>query len=151
MAIRDIVVDGEPLLRKVSREVDKFDSRLAKLLDDMRETMAEEEGVGLAAPQVGILRRVVICELGEEDNKEIIEMVNPKIIKSSGSQVGPEGCLSVPEKRCNVMRPYELTMKYFDRNGKECIRDFSGFDAVVCCHETDHLQGILFYDKEVKE
>lgn len=150
MALRDIVKDGEPLLRKTCRPVEAFDEKLAKLLDDMLETMRAADGVGIAAPQVGILRRAVICEMGADENTEIVELINPIILKKSGKQIGTEGCLSVPGKRCDVERPKVVTVKYFDRNGNEIVRTFKGFDAVVCSHETDHLDGILFYDKEVK-
>lgn len=150
MALRDIVTDGVPLLRKKSRIVESFDEKLAKLLSDMLETMKANDGVGLAAPQVGILRQVAICEVGEGENFEIIELVNPKIIKKSGRQVGTEGCLSVPQKRCEVFRPNNITVSYYDRHGLPITRNFSGSDAVVCSHEIDHLHGILFYDKRVK-
>ena len=153
MAIRDIVKDGEPLLRKKSRPVDKFDGKLHALLDDMLETMRAADGVGIAAPQVGILRQAVICELETENEEEteILEMINPVILKSSGKQVGQEGCLSVPGKRCPVLRPKSVTVRYQDRFGNEITRVLEGFNSVVASHEIDHLSGILFYDKAVKE
>jgi len=152
MAIRDIVKDGEPLLRKKSRPVEKFDGKLASLLDDMLETMRLADGVGIAAPQVGILRQAVICELEVEDSEEgeILEMINPVILKKKGKQVGQEGCLSVPGKRCDVMRPEMIVVSFQDRKGEKHTRTFEGFNAVVASHEIDHLSGILFYDKEVK-
>ena len=152
MAIRDIVKDGEPLLRKKSRPVEKFDERLHSLLDDMLETMRSAEGVGIAAPQVGILRQAVICELEVEDSEEgeILEMINPVVKKKKGKQVGPEGCLSVPGKRCDVQRPQTVEVDFQDRFGEKKTRVFEGFNAVVASHEIDHLSGILFYDKEVK-
>ncbi|MBP5405224.1 MAG: peptide deformylase [Clostridia bacterium] len=152
MAIRDIVKDGEPLLRKKSRPVDKFDGKLHALLDDMLETMRMADGVGIAAPQVGILRQAVICELAapEGEEGEILEMINPVILKKSGKQIGTEGCLSVPGKRCEVLRPARITVRFQDRNGEEITRDFEDFNAVVASHEIDHLSGVLFYDKEVK-
>ena len=153
MAIRDIVKDGDPLLRKKSHPVEKFDGRLHALLDDMLETMRSADGVGIAAPQVGILRRAVICELevpGKEEG-EILEMINPVITEKSGEQVGAEGCLSVPGKRCDVLRPMRISVTFSDRFGKEHRRVFEGFNAVVASHEIDHLYGILFYDKAVKE
>ena len=152
MAIRDIVKDGEPLLRKKSRPVDKFDGKLHALLDDMLETMRMADGVGIAAPQVGILRQAVICELEapEGEEAEILEMINPVILKKSGKQIGTEGCLSVPGKRCEVLRPSKITVRFQDREGKEITREFEDFNAVVASHEIDHLSGILFYDKEVK-
>jgi len=152
MAIRDIVKDGEPLLRKNSRPVDKFDGKLHALLDDMLETMRVADGIGIAAPQVGILRQAVICEMegAKENENEIVEMINPVIVKKSGNQVGPEGCLSVPGKRCDVSRPQKIIVRYQDRFGKEITREFEDFNAVVASHEIDHLSGILFYDKAVK-
>ena len=152
MAIRDIVKDGEPLLRKRSRPVEVFDAKLHILLDDMLETMIAANGVGIAAPQVGILRQAVICELeveGQEEG-EIFEMINPVIIAKKGKQIGPEGCLSVPNKRCDVLRPETVTVVYQDRFGVKKERVLSGFNAVVASHEIDHVSGILFYDKEVK-
>ena len=152
MAIRDIVKDGEPLLRKKSRPVENFDAKLHALLDDMLETMIAANGVGIAAPQVGILRQAVICELEIEGSEEgeIFEMVNPVITAKKGRQIGPEGCLSVPGKNCAVLRPETVTVRYRDRYGVEKERVLSGFNAVVASHEIDHLSGILFYDREVK-
>ena len=152
MAIRDIVKDGEPLLRKKSRPVDKFDAKLHALLDDMLETMIAANGVGIAAPQVGILRQAVICELEVEGSEEgeIFEMINPVVIAKKGKQIGPEGCLSVPGRSCDVERPQTVTVSYQDRNGERKERTLSDFNAVVASHEIDHLSGILFYDKEVK-
>ena len=152
MAIRDIVKDGEPLLRKKSRPVENFDAKLFALLDDMLETMRAADGVGIAAPQVGILRQAVICELETDDpeKSEILEMINPVILKKSGKQVGPEGCLSVPGKRCDVARPKSVKVRFFNRNGEKIERVFTDFNAVVTSHEIDHLSGVLFYDKEVK-
>lgn len=145
MALRDIVMDTEPMLRKKSRTVDKFDAKLHKLLDDMLETMEHNDGAGLAAPQVGILRRAAIIRT-EED--EIIEFVNPVIIESKGRQVCSEGCLSVSNRRANVVRPKHIKLKALDRYGKEFMKEYSDFDADVSCHEIDHLNGILFYDRE---
>ena len=152
MAIRDIVKDGEPLLRKHSRPVDKFDGKLVALLDDMLETMRQADGVGIAAPQVGILRQAVICELETpvEGESEILEMINPEILEKSGEQIGTEGCLSVPGKHCEVLRPQKITVRFQDRTGAEQTRVFENFNAIVASHEIDHLSGILFYDKEVK-
>lgn len=152
MAIRDIVKDGDPLLRKTSREVEKFDGKLHALLDDMLETMRLADGVGIAAPQVGILRQAVICELEREDSDEgeILEMINPVITKKKGEQVGTEGCLSVPGKRCEVLRPAKISVDFQDRFGAKHSRVFEGFNAVVASHEIDHLSGVLFYDKQVK-
>ena len=147
MAIRKIVKDTDPQLRRKSRPVDMYDAKLHKLLDDMRETMIKADGCGLAAPQVGILRQICIVET--EDF--FIEMMNPKITKASGSQVGPEGCLSVDNRNCLVERPKYITVDYFDRDGKHHVKDIEGFPAKACCHEIDHLHGILFYDREYRK
>lgn len=148
MAIRDIVKDGDPLLRKKCRPVTDFDAKLGRILDDMLETMKKAEGVGLAAPQIGFLRRFAICEI---DGGEILEIVNPVIIEQSGSAIGAEGCLSCPKKYEDVLRPKHIKLKYQDRTGVEHIRELDDFNARVVCHETDHLDGILFYDKAVKK
>lgn len=144
MALRDIVLDSDPMLRFKSRPVEKFDQKLSKLLDDMYQTMVHNNGCGLAAPQVGILRRIAVVEA---DNV-FIEMINPKIIRSEGEQIGQEACLSVKDKSCFVNRPYVIEIEYFDRLGKKQTKKVEGFAARACCHEIDHLDGILFYDKE---
>ncbi len=144
MALRDIVVDGNAVLRKRCREVEVFDDKLAKLLDDMKDTLKKADGVGLAAPQVGILKRVVIVWF--EDF--YLEMVNPVIVSSSGEQIGPEGCLSVPGKSCDVLRPDKVTCKYQTRKGTKKEITVEHFIARIFCHEIDHLDGILYYDKE---
>lgn len=146
MAIRDIVKDGDPILRKVCRPVEVFDEKLGKLLDDMRETMRKAEGVGLAGPQVGILRRVVVIEVGDF----YVELINPVILERSGEQLGVEGCLSVDGKNCYVERPNYVKVKYFDRNGEQKILECEELPARAVFHETDHLDGILFYDREYK-
>lgn len=149
MAIRNIFKEGEPILRKKAREVEVFDARLHQLLDDMKETLHVAEGVGLAAPQVGISKRVVIIEPTEGD---ITEMINPVITKAKGSQIGLEGCLSVDSsKNGKVNRPMSLTVEYFDRNGEKQVMRATDWTARVICHETDHLDGILFIDKKEKE
>ncbi|MGN0771057.1 MAG: peptide deformylase [Christensenellales bacterium] len=147
MALRDIVKDGQPSLRKKSREVTDFDQKLGKLLDDMRETMHKADGVGLAGPQVGINRRLAVVEVDDF----YVELVNPVIVKTEGRQIGPEGCLSVPGRNCNVARPYKVTVEYQDRHGKHMSLQAEELVARACCHEIDHLDGILFYDKEYKE
>lgn len=144
MAIRNIVKLGEPLLREHCREVTVFDERLGVLIDDMVETMFAAKGVGLAAPQVGILKRVcVVCVDGEK----VYELVNPVIVKSAGEQVGPEGCLSVPGRQGYVRRPKRLTVEAQDRFGKKVKFVVDKFTAVAFCHEMDHLDGVLFIDK----
>lgn len=144
MALRNIVLDTDPQLRKKSREVVEFDAKLGKLLDDMRETMIKADGCGLAAPQIGILRRICVVETGDF----FLEMINPKIIKASGSQISAEGCLSVKNRSCLVERPKCITVDYYDRHGKHHVKEVENFPAKACCHEIDHLDGILFYDKE---
>lgn len=146
MAIRRIVKVGDKLLREKSREVTVFDDRLATLIDDMFETMFKENGVGLAAPQVGLLKRVcVVCT----DGNRLYELVNPVVISSQGSQTFNEGCLSVPGRNGTVCRPASVIVEAFDRFGKKHIYKVSGFEAVAFCHEIDHLNGILFIDKVI--
>ena len=147
MALRDIVKDGNPVLRKKSREVEVFDEKLGKLLDDMHETMIAADGCGLAAPQVGLLKRVAVVEV----DGDYFEFVNPVIISQSGSQQGPEGCLSVPGRSEEVSRPYKITVIFQDRKGNKLKGTFEDFLARACCHEFDHLDGILYYDKAVKK
>lgn len=142
MALRDIVKDPNPTLRKKCRPVDVFDEKLGKLLDDMRETMIHADGVGLAAPQIGILRRIAVVQVDDF----YIEFVNPEIVKTSGKQVGPEACLSVPGKSCDVKRPYKVTVEYQDRHGKYMSVTAEEFIARAFCHEIDHLDGVLYYD-----
>ena len=148
MAIRNIVTIGDPVLREKSREVTLFDSKLGTLIDDMTETMFDAAGVGLAAPQVGILRRVCVIST---DGDKVYELVNPRIIKSSGEQTGPEGCLSIPGRQGIVTRPNKLTVEAFDRFGKKVKYNVEGFTAVAFCHEMDHLDGVLYIDKTEKE
>ena len=144
MALRQIVKENDPQIRKHSREVTNFDEKLAILLDDMRETMIKNDGVGLAGVQVGILRRVAVVETSDEFFREL---VNPVILKESGSQEGIEGCLSVDNYNCYVIRPEKITLEYFDRHGKKHKETVEGFNARACCHEIDHMDGILFKDK----
>lgn len=148
MAIRNIVTIGDPVLREKSREITLFDSKLGTLIDDMTETMFDAAGVGLAAPQVGILRRVCVIST---DGDKVYELVNPRIIKSSGEQTGPEGCLSIPGRQGIVTRPKKLTVEAFDRFGKKVKYNVEGFTAVAFCHEMDHLDGVLYIDKTEKE
>ena len=140
MGIRKILTDKDPALHKVCRPVEKFDWRLHRLLDDMRDTLAEANGVGLAAPQVGILRRVVIVDTGEE----ILELVNPEMLETDGEQEGPEGCLSVPGKYGLVKRPYYAKVRAQDRNGNWFETDGEELTARCFCHELDHLDGIIY-------
>jgi len=143
MAIRNIVTDEE-FLRKKCKSVEKFDDRLFELLDDMAETMYKANGVGLAANQVGVLRRVVVIDIGDENG--LIELINPEIIKKSGSQDGQEGCLSFPKQFGDVKRPKKVTVRAFDRYGKEFKITGQDLLARAFCHETDHLDGNVFVD-----
>lgn len=143
MALREIITQGDPVLGKVCRPVEKFDQRLHDLLDDMKETLVESNGVGLAAPQIGILRRVVVV-VDAEDN--MVELVNPVIIASEGEQTGLEGCLSVPGKYGVVTRPYKATVRAQNRNGQ--FFEVTGEEITARCffHELDHLDGHLFVE-----
>ena len=140
MGLRKILTDAEPALHKTCRPVNNFDSRLHTLLDDMRETLIESGGVGLAAPQVGILRRVVLVDIGEE----ILELVNPTLVETDGEQEGPEGCLSIPGKYGLVKRPYYAKVRAQDRNGDWYEAEGEELIARCFCHELDHLDGILY-------
>ena len=140
MGLRKILTDEEPALHKVCRPVENFDRRLHKLLDDMRETLIESGGVGLAAPQVGILRRIFLVDNGEE----ILELVNPTMLETDGEQVGPEGCLSVPGKYGLVTRPYYAKVRAQDRDGNWYEAEGEELTARCFCHELDHLDGIVY-------
>ena len=140
MGLRKILTDKEPALHKVCKPVTSFDWRLHKLLKDMEETLIDSNGVGLAAPQVGILRRVVLVDVGEE----IIELINPELIETDGEQVGPEGCLSVPGKYGLVKRPYYAKVRAQDRDGNWFEAEGEELIARCFCHELDHLDGIIY-------
>jgi peptide deformylase len=140
MGLRKILTDKDPALHKVCKPVEKFDWRLHKLLDDMRDTLIESNGVGLAAPQVGILRRVVLVDTGEE----ILELVNPVMLETDGEDVGPEGCLSVPGKYGLVKRPYYAKVRAQDRFGDWYEAEGEELIARCFCHELDHLDGIVY-------
>ena len=144
MALRNIVKDGDPILRKVCRPVEKFDERLWSLLDDMAETMHDADGVGIAGPQVGIMRR--LCVVDCYDDEGVIELINPEIIESEGEQVGSEGCLSFPGKWGTVKRPMNVTVKAQDRNGNWFEVSGKELKARAFCHEIDHLNGVCFVD-----
>ena len=143
MALRKILTQGDPALNKVCRPVERFDQRLHVLLDDMKETLSQANGVGLAAPQVGILRRVVVIVDAQD---QMVELVNPVIIHAEGEQTGLEGCLSVPGQYGVVTRPYKATVRAQDRNGKEF--EIEGEAVVARCffHELEHLDGHLFVE-----
>lgn len=140
--IRKIITLGNETLRKESKPMQKFDLRLWLLLRDMAETMYEADGVGLAAPQVGILRRVVVIDVGEG----LIELINPEIIYTEGEQAGPEGCLSVPGRQGFVRRPNKVTVRALDRKGKPFEVTGEGLLARAFCHEIDHLDGRVYVD-----
>ena len=143
MAIRNIVKKGDDILRKICRTQLNFDDKLALILDDMKETMYKAEGVGLAAPQVGILRRFCIVDVGDG----LIELVNPVIMEQSGSQIGQEGCLSIPDEYGEVQRPMYVKVRAQDRFGNNFVVEGEGLKARALCHEIDHLDGILYIDK----
>ena len=147
MAIRNIVKIGDDVLRKVCRTQLTFDEKLATILDDMAQTMYNAEGVGLAAPQVGILRRFCIVDVGDG----LVELINPVITEKSGSQVDNEGCLSVPDRFEQVTRPLKVTVRAQNRKGENIIITAEGFKARAFCHEIDHLDGILYIDRVDKK
>ncbi len=143
MGLRKILTDAEPALHKVCKPVEKFDWKLHKLLKDMTDTLIDSGGVGLAAPQVGILRRVVLVDTGEE----ILELVNPTILETDGEQEGAEGCLSVPGKYGLVKRPYYAKVRAQDRDGNWFEAEGEELIARCFCHELDHLDGIIYTEK----
>lgn len=147
MAKRNILKMGDPLLRKTSKVVENYDVKLHQLIDDMVDTLHHVGGLGLAAPQVGVLKRVCIVEYDDK----LYELVNPVLIKSSGRCVDNEGCLSVVGFRGLVERPEEIDVEYFDRNGVKHTQHAEGYFARVFLHEMDHLDGILFADKMIKK
>jgi peptide deformylase len=143
MAIRQIVQIGDTVLRKKSKVVEKIDAKIIQLLDDMADTMYHADGVGLAAPQVGILKRVVVIDIGDG----LLELINPEIIETSGEQLDDEGCLSVVGEAGAVRRPYRVKVRAFDRNGNLIEIEGEELLARAFCHEIDHLEGVLFVDK----
>lgn len=147
MAIRNIREDGDEILRKKSREVEKVDDKIREILNDMVDTMHKFNGVGLAGPQIGILKRLVVIDL--YDDKGPIKLVNPEIIKEKGTQEVEEGCLSFPNKFAKVIRPEEVTIKALDENGKQIKISAKGLLAQAISHEIDHLNGVLFVDKMI--
>ena len=147
MALREIHVLGEDILRKKSRTVDKVDDKIRMIAGDMAETMYKANGVGLAAPQVGILKKIIVMDIGEG----LITLINPEILEAQGSQSDEEGCLSVPGRRGMVERPMEIKVKGLDENGNEKEIKAEGYLARALCHEIDHLSGTLFIDKVEKE
>lgn len=146
MALREIRLDGDPILRKRSKEITVINDRIKILLDDMVETMKEANGVGLAAPQVGILRRAVVIDVGEG----VIKIINPEIIQTNGAVIDLEGCLSVPNLNGKVERPEKIKLKYMDENGETKIIEATDLLARAICHEIDHLDGILYTDRAIE-
>ena len=146
MGIRKILTDKEPALHKVCKPVTSFDKKLHSLLDDMIDTLIDSGGVGLAAPQVGILRRVVLVDVGMEE-PDIIELINPEMVETDGEQCGPEGCLSVPGKYGLVRRPNYAKVRAQDRNGDWYEYEGEELIARCFCHELDHLDGIIYTEK----
>ena len=147
MALRKIYKDGEPVLRKKSKQVTKFDARLSQLIDDMIETLKNANGIGLAAVQVGILKRVMVIDAGGETG--VVELVNPEISGREGVQAYYEGCLSYPGYYGNAGRPESVTVSAYDRNGEAVTYAAKGVYAVACCHEADHLDGVMFMNKVI--
>lgn len=145
MAIRKVRLEDDEILRKKTRKVEVIDEKIQELIDDMIETMHSQDGVGLAAPQVGILKKVVVIDL--YDDKGPYVLINPEIIKEKGEQEVEEGCLSFPNKFAKVKRPAEVTVKALNRDGKEYKLKGKGLLAQAISHELDHLEGILFIDK----
>ena len=143
MALRNIVKEGDEVLRKKCRAVDKIDDRILTILDDMAETLYDSGGVGLAAPQVGILRRIVVIDVGEG----LIELINPEIIEKDGEVSDSEGCLSIPGKYGGVVRPAYVKVKALNRQGEEAEYEGTELLARAFCHEIDHLDGILYIDR----
>ncbi len=148
MALRSIRVEGDPDLLKKSRPVEKFDHRLEMLIEDMFDTMYDAEGCGLAAVQVGVLRRVVVIDTGEAGEKLVL--INPEIVATEGEEHEAEGCLSIPGKRGIVCRPTKVTVKALNEKGEEYTRTGTGLLAQAMCHEIDHLDGILYSQKVEK-
>ncbi len=147
MALRNIRVEDDPILRKTSRKVEKFDQRLEMLIDDMFDTMYDAGGVGLAAVQVGVLKQVIVIDTGEEGERLVL--INPEIIAEEGEQLTPEGCLSIPGKVGTVKRPQKVTIRALDREGNVYEKTGEDLLAKAFCHEIDHLSGVLYIDKTI--
>ena len=146
MAIRNIVKKGDEILNKRCKEVKEINSKILELLDDMAETMYEGNGVGLAAPQVGILKRIAVIDVGDG----LIELINPVITETEGEQIETEGCLSIPGVYGKVKRPQRVVVEYLNRDGEKVRTEGTGLKAVCICHELDHLDGVLFEEKVIE-
>lgn len=147
MALREIRLEDDPILRKKSKEITDITKRIEVLLEDMVDTMNEADGVGLAAPQIGVLRRAIVVDVGEGP----LKMINPEILEIEGEVTDVEGCLSIPGRSGTVSRPEWVKIKYLDMEGKENILEGDGLLARAICHEIDHLEGILYIDKIIDE
>jgi peptide deformylase len=146
MALRKILTDEDPALHKRCREVTEINDRIRTLIDDMTETMYHANGVGLAAPQVGVLRRVAVVDVGTG----LYQLVNPVIVEQSGSACGMEACLSIPDKQGYVLRPERVVVEALDKNGEKIRIEAEGYLAVALCHELDHLDGVVFTDRVIE-
>jgi peptide deformylase len=147
MAIRNIIKKGDETLKKHSKEVKEINSRILDLLDDLRDTLYDQgNGVGLAAPQVGILKRVIVIDVGDGP----VALINPEIISGEGEQIDEEGCLSIPGKGGSVLRPYKVKVKALNEKGEEVMVEGEELFARALCHEIDHLEGVLFVDKIIE-
>ena len=151
MALRNVVTEGDPILRKKSREITEITERIKTTLEDMRETMEHSGGVGIAGPQIGVMRRMFVAKPFPDENPEdIYYMINPEIYEMEGEEEGEEGCLSVPGMQGTVVRPQKIKMKAQDLNGDWHDYEFEDFAARVMCHEYDHLEGVLYTDKAIE-
>lgn len=151
MALRNVVVQGDEILRKRSREITEITPRIKETLEDMVETMKNSRGVGIAGPQVGVMRRMFVAiPYPDENPDDIYYMINPEILEQEGEQEGEEGCLSVPGKQGIVIRPQRIKIRAMDLDGKVQEYEFEDFAARVMCHEYDHLEGILYTDKALE-
>ena len=150
MALLNIMKEDEPVLRKLSKPVGEVNQRIITLLDDMKDTLIKAGGVGLAAPQVGILRRIFIIDDKPDDGHNIVEFINPEIIKTEGHQEEVEGCLSIPGKYGVTSRPMTVTVKATNRNGESFTYTGTGLFGRCLCHENDHLDGILYIDNAIE-
>jgi len=148
MALRTIRKDGDEVLRKKSKTVDEINDRILTLLDDMADTLYKADGVGLAAPQIGVLKRVVVIDVGDDNG--LLELINPVKIQESGEQTEVEGCLSIPGVYGEVRRPAQVTVEALNREGKKVVIEGEGLLARALCHEIDHLDGVLFKDKVIR-
>ncbi len=146
MAIRIIRKDEDPILRKKAKQVEKIDDRVKILLEDMKDTMYDADGVGLAAPQVGVLKRIILVDVGEG----LLEMINPEIVETCGEEIDEEGCLSLPGVNGEVPRPEAVTVKGLNPQGQEIVVEAKNLFARALCHEIDHLNGVLFTDRIIK-